>query len=258
VLRQEEKDAGVILLCSCTAVDDLVIEANVSGAHDIPEQQIATKVKSVEVINPQVAALHLVTPRSQRLRFLAGQSIRLTLNGISGIYPVASCPCDDRHIEVHVPEAAGNPISEAVFRDIKSNDLVDIEGPYGDFVLEERASNPVVFIAFGMGFAPIKSLIQHAMSLDLAERLDLHWIADRSGHYQNNLCRAWSDALDNFDYFPHNEAIAALELISGKYAELARFHVYASGNDGQLGPIRERLLALGLPPQQWHQEVIGS
>ena len=70
-------------------------------------------------------------------------------------------------------------------------------------MLEDASTRPVIFLAFGVGFAPIKSLIQHAMSLDLAETMDLHWLEDGTGHYQNNLCRAWADALDNFTYVPH-------------------------------------------------------
>lgn len=261
VLRQEERDAGVILLCSCTAVDDVVIEAHVAGARDIPEQQIAAKVKSIDAINTQIMALHLVTPRSQRLRFLAGQSIRLGLNSVTGIYPIASCPCDDRHIEVQISKIAGNPVSDAVFNSSKVNDHIEIEGPYGDFVLEESASNPVIFIAFGMGFAPIKSLIQHAMSLDMAERLDLHWIADQSGHYQNNLCRSWSDALDNFNYCPHDQdknADSALDTIVAAYSGLERYHVYVAGNHQQVSATRKRMLEGGLPPNQWHEGIVET
>ncbi|MEO8330983.1 MAG: 2Fe-2S iron-sulfur cluster-binding protein, partial [Gallionella sp.] len=100
VLSQTEKDSGVILLCSCAAVNDVVIEAGVAGAGDIQEQHLATKVKSVEVFNPRVAGLHLLAPRSQRLRFLAGQSVLLSVDGVSGQYPIASCPCEERHIEI--------------------------------------------------------------------------------------------------------------------------------------------------------------
>jgi CDP-4-dehydro-6-deoxyglucose reductase len=83
---------------------------------------------------------------------------------------------------------------------------VEVEGPFGEFVLDENSSRPVIFLAFGAGFAPIKSLVQHAMSLELAESMDLHWLADAAGHYQDNLCRAWADALDNFSYVPHAQA----------------------------------------------------
>ncbi|MDP2252929.1 MAG: 2Fe-2S iron-sulfur cluster-binding protein, partial [Thiobacillus sp.] len=191
VLKQTEKDAGMILLCAYAPVNDVVIEANVAGAHDIPVQQISARVKSVEVFNPQIAALHILAPRSQRLRYLGGQSIEVGVNGASGRYAIASCPCDDRHIEVQIPRRPGDAFAEALFTTLKANDTVELEGPFGDFVLDEDSPRPVIFLAFGAGFAPIKSLIQHAMSLELTESMDLHWLADEAGHYQDNLCRAW-------------------------------------------------------------------
>ena len=106
------KDAGMILLCSYAPVHDVVIEANVAGARDIPVQKLVAKVKSVEVFNPQMAALHILAPRSQRLRFLGGQSIQLGVDGVTGRYAIASCPCEDRHIEVQIPRLAGDAFAE--------------------------------------------------------------------------------------------------------------------------------------------------
>jgi CDP-4-dehydro-6-deoxyglucose reductase len=254
VLTQAEKDAGVILMCSCVAVNDVVIEAGVAGASDIQQQQLVAKVKSVEVFNPQVAALHLMAPRSQRLRFLAGQSVRLSTHGESGFYAIASCPCEERHIEIQIMRNANDAFSELLFGGLKANDSVELEGPYGKFVLEDASARPIIFIAFGVGFAPIKSLIQHAMSLDLAESMDLHWLSDGTGHYQNNLCRAWADALDNFTYVPHAQTTdveTALANIVTDYPDLHRFDVYAAGTAAQLQIARRLFVKQGLPEQQW-------
>jgi len=254
MLSQPEKDSGVILLCCSAAVNDVVIEASVAGASDIPEQQLTTKVKSVEIFNPQVASLHLLAPRSQRLRYLAGQSIRVTAQGVSGRYGIASCPCDERHIEVQILRSDEDAFSQSLFNDLKAHDSVELQGPYGAFVLEDASTRPLLFIAFGAGFAPIKSLIQHAMSLDLAESIDLHWLADAAGHYQHNLCRAWADALDNFRYAPH-AATADVEFtlanIASDYPELHRFDVYAAGTPTQLQIARRLFLEKGLPEQHW-------
>jgi len=261
VLRQDEKDAGIILLCSCAAVDDVVIEANVAGAHDIQEQHLEAKVKAVEVFNPDVAALHLLTPRSQRLRFLAGQSLHLSVNGVSGLYAIASCPCEDRHIEIQITRNADDAFSEYLFSNLKSNDLVDVQGPYGEFVLEDASTRPVIFVAFGAGFAPIKSLIQHSMSLDLAEAINLHWLADQSGHYQNNLCRSWADALDNFSYYPHEQSSSMETVVAdivSAYPELQLFDVYAAGTAEQLHIAKRLFLEKGLPEQQWRAGVIDE
>jgi len=254
VLSQAEKDTGVILMCSCTAVNDVVIEAGVAGAQDIQEQQLATRVKSVEVFNPQVAALHLQAPRSQRLHFLAGQSVRLSAQGVGGEYAIASCPCEERHIEIQILRKPDDAFSELLFDGLKVNDSVEVEGPYGEFVLEDASARPLIFVAFGVGFAPIKSLIQHAMSLDLAESIDLHWLADDAGHYQNNLCRSWADALDNFNYIPHEQTSdveTALATIVRDYPNLHRFDVYASGTPEQLQSAKRLFLKQGLPEQHW-------
>lgn len=254
VLTQAEKDTGVILLCSCVAVNDVVIEASVAGARDIEVQMLNAKVKSVEQFNTQIAALHLLAPRSQRLRFLAGQSVQLSAQGKSGRYAIASCPCEERHIEIQVLRDPEDEFAQLLFGNLKAQDSIEIEGPFGEFVLEDSSARPVIFLAFGAGFAPIKSLIQHCMSLDLAEVMDLHWLDDGSGHYQNNLCRAWADALDNFNYMAHAHAddiAATLLKIVTDYPDLQRFDVYAAGTAEQLQTARRLFLNHGLPEERW-------
>jgi len=261
VLKQAEKDAGVILLCAYAPVNDVVIESSVAGARDIPVQQLTAKVKSVEVFNPKMAALHILAPRSQRLRFLGGQSIQIKINGMSGSYSIASCPCEDRHIEVQIPRREGDGFAEAVFSELKANDTVEVEGPFGEFVLDEDSPRPVIFLAFGAGFSPIKSLIQHAMSLDLTESMDLHWLADDTGLFQDNLCRAWTDALDNFNYLPHlpaDDLDALLKSIVVDYPDMHRFDVYAVGTATQLERAYEHFVREGLHGARWFaSEVIA-
>jgi len=261
VLKQAEKDAGVILLCAYAPVNDVVIEANVAEARDIPVQQIIAKIKSVEVFNPQMAALHILAPRSQRLRYLGGQSVQVEVNGVSGRYAIASCPCEDRHIEVQIPRRPGDAFAEALFTTLKANDTVKVEGPFGEFVLDEDSKRPVIFLAFGAGFAPVKGLIQHAMSLELAESMDLHWLADAAGHYQDNLCRAWTDALDGFNYVPHaqsDDLDAVLEAIVLDYPDLDRFDVYAAGTAAQIELARAHFVRQGLPGARWFAGAIDG
>jgi len=261
VLKQAEKDSRVILLCAYAPVNDVVIEANVAGARDIPVQQLTAKVKSVEIFNPQMAALHIQAPRSQRLRFLGGQSIRLALDGVSGRYAIASCPCEDRHIEVQIPRRPSDAFAEVLFTRLKANDTVELEGPFGEVVLDEDSPRPVIFLAFGAGFAPIKSLIQHAMSLELAESMDLHWLADEAGHYQDNLCRAWADALDNFSYVPHAPSAdlnATLKSIAVDYPDLHRFDVYAAGTAAQLERAREHFVREGMHGSRWFANALSG
>jgi CDP-4-dehydro-6-deoxyglucose reductase len=203
VLTEADKRDGLILMCSNTAVTDLVIEAAVAGGvQDIPFQQIPATVKSVTALTPDMVLLHLQTPRTNRLRFLAGQSVDLMLGKfLKADLAIASCPCDDRNILFHVHRLPGNLFSDYVFNRLKNHEVVDIEGPHGEFILHEKSTRPLYFIAFDTGFAPIKSLIEHAMSLETAEAIHLYWIGSNEGSlYLPNIGRAWADALDNFHY----------------------------------------------------------
>lgn len=259
VMKQADKDAGMILMCSYAPVNDVVIEANIEGTFDIPVQQISAKVKSVEIFNPQMAALHLLTPRSQRLQYLGGQSIEVSIDGGRGRYAIASCPCEDRNIELQIPYRPGDVFAEAVFSALKAGDTVELEGPFGKVVLDENSKRPVIFLALGVGFAPIKSLVQHAMSLELAESIDLHWVAGETGHYQDNLCRTWADALDNFNYLPHpptDDLDTLLKNIVTDYPDLSRFDVYAAGTAAQLDLAHKHFAAGGVDEAHWFADVL--
>ena len=262
VLTAAEKNAGVVLMCCNTAAVDLVIEAREAhGALDIPLQNIAAKVKSVDLLADDMRLLRLQTPRSNRLRFLAGQSVALTLDGgATANFSVASCPCDDRNLEFHVARRPGDAFCDGVFTGLSGADTVRVEGPRGDFVLNETSARPLVFIAYGGGFAPVKSLIEHAMALDVAETLQLYWIADgKSGQYLNNLCRSWADALDNFRYIPltvdhdptQDAAMRdALARVLPAQAELAGHDVYVAGAESFANAAEYLLLDRGLPRAQ--------
>ena len=263
VLKESEKADGAFLLCSYTAVSDVVLEAGISGADDIPPQSIPTRVKALEVINERIAALHLTAPRSQRLHFLAGQRVTLTAADVSGEYYVASCPCEDRHIELHV-RRDNRAFARHAFEDLAKEDIVRVDGPHGRFVMQLDSRRPVIFVAWEDGFAPIKSLVQHAMSLETADSLHLYWAAGSAGgagvgHYQDNLCRAWADALDDFTYQALDSATgpaAVAEAILARHSDLNRVDVYAAGPHAFLQALQAGALARGLSPLGWHGEAI--
>jgi len=257
-LKDAEKANGEFLMCSYAPITDLVIEARVAGADDIPQQDIPAKVKAVEIINEQMAALRLLAPRSQRLRFLAGQLVTLSAEGSEGDYYVASCPCEDRHIELHIRRDS-RPFARKVFESLGRESPVRITGPHGHFVMKLDSRRAVIFVAWGEGFAPIKSLIQHAMSLEIAESMQLYWVADRLGHYQDNLCRAWADADDAFGYIPLSgdaEMSALVGEILTQHPDLSHSDLYVAGPGRFVQTLREGALAQGLSPLGWHAEIV--
>ncbi|MHB8534237.1 MAG: 2Fe-2S iron-sulfur cluster-binding protein [Sulfuricaulis sp.] len=256
VFSEAEKIQVCVLLCSHTAVSDLEIEVTeVGGARDIPSQHIATRVKKIEHLSDDMALLYLQTPRTKRLQFFAGQSVTLeTGNGAEAEYPVASCPCDDRNLHFHIRRAPGNRLSDFVFRKLKNGDIVEIDGPKGEFVLREDSTHSLIFLAHGTGFAPVKSLIENAMARDAAESMHLYWVAGEEGHYLNNLCRSWTDALDNFQYSPAVADAAgsaeALRQVVKDHPDLAGFDVYVAGPETFVQAAKKMLLENKFPEDQ--------
>jgi CDP-4-dehydro-6-deoxyglucose reductase len=262
VLSEAEKQQGYTLLCSNTAVGDLVIEALESTLPaDIPPQQILARVKAVQALGDDLMLLHLQTPRTNRLRFLAGQNLTLTAGGASAQLPIASCPCDDRNLQFHIVRDAQDSFVHKVFGSLKSGDAVTLFGPWGDFVLRADSPRSIVFIAFDTGFAPIKSLLEHAMALELSERLYLYWFATPStGHYLANLCRSWADALDNFTYMPiaavNADARDLVRSIGADHADLNAFDIYLAGPEAFVAAASMELVERGFPRAQLAAAIV--
>jgi CDP-4-dehydro-6-deoxyglucose reductase len=257
VISESEQAIGYILMCANTAVTDVVLEADVAGsARDIPYQEIAVTVKRIDCPADDVMILSLKTPRTKRLRFLAGQRLNVEMEGLSAEVPIASCPCDDRNIQLHLPRLPDNPFSDHAFTALRPADVITIKGPYGEFTLREDSPRSVVFIACDTGFGPVKSLIEHAMALDEAETLYLFWMTSPGAKaYEENLCRSWDDALDNFRY-THLQMTGELpdeDLLHGIVADLGTlgaYDVYVAGPHRVVDRITQYLVVDGLPRKQ--------
>lgn len=252
VLSEAEKNMNYVLMCSCTAVSDIVIEAlEASGEHDIPTQEITTKVKSINKPTDNMLVMHLQTPRVQRLRFLAGQSITLSLSDKSSAdYSIASCPCDDRNLLFHIPCDTNTPFTQTLLNSTKKGDEITLVGPHGNFLFNEESKRPQFYLAYGAGFAPIKSLIEHAMALEIPATMDLFWAVDKKEDlYTHNLCRSWDDALEDFNYHPIIQE-DAIEHLLAQQNKLEDVDVYIAGPQTSVGKAGESLLAAGLPNEQ--------
>ena len=248
---ESEKNQNYFLCCSNTAITEVEIEADEAGsAKDIPIQKITAKVKKVENLSDEVLVLNLKTPRTNRLRFLAGQNVILSRADLPPLeIPIASCPCDDMNIQFHIPYDDTNHFINYVSTELKNSDAINIEGPTGSFILNENSNNAVIFIAFDTGFAPIKSLIEHAVTLEHAEFIHLYWLHSDEKPYMHNQCRAWEDALDDFKYqhqqcdIPDDQQLTEklLPLIN-EYADFSNIDIYICGEEKMVKETQKILL----------------
>lgn len=250
VVSEREKAMGYLLTCSHTAITDLVIEAaEALSVEDLPQQAIRASLRKIERLSPDLVALNVQTPRTETLRFMAGQRALLRLeDGAARALPIASCPCNGRHLWFFVRRGE-EAFSQAVFDRLRPGQLVHVSGPSGDFVLCEDAPEPAVFIAFGDGIAPIKSLIEHAVSIDRIESFHLYWDSTHpEGHHQAHWGRALKDALDNFSFTPlvSGRVEDVITVIRADLADLTTLRFYLAGPAELVQPAQTALLNLGI------------
>ncbi len=271
VFSESEKAQGYILTCSNRAITDITLETEEAvSADDIPLQSITAKVKKLQKINDHAIIMTLRPPRSQRLRFLAGQHIELIIPAGTGgsetvlqaEYSIASCPCEPSTLEFHIPVNDQSNFGQAIIKHVKNNDTLKLKGPYGSFVLDEDSPNSLIFVAWDTGFAPIKGLIEHAMSLDNADTIHLYWMTRKvEEHYLENLCRSWNDALDNFTYTPivlepKTDVVAEslIKHLHNEHRHLHNFDLYISAPGHLNHLLKPLLLANGVKTENLHFE----
>ena len=206
-IADAEKRAGYALLCSVAPRGDLVVESTeASGAGDLPWQRVRARVTRVEPASDEHAVVHLKVRRARVLRYLAGQraTVQFEQSG-SGPPPretwLASCPCDAVNLRIHVRRDPGDPFAAFVFGALGRGAGAVVEGPAGHFVLDDASTRALLFIAWDTGFAPVESLIEHTINLELDAPVRLvRVVRGRGVPYRHNYCRAWADALDDFRY----------------------------------------------------------
>ena len=263
VIPEAEKINKTVLLCSVAANSDLVIEANEAvQAKDIPLQHIGVKVAKIERPNSSNLILHLRTPRSSTLRFLAGQYIQIASSKLESSYHyVASCPCNGMIIQLHL-RSDNLSANDAAYQSLKVGDALEVSGPYGEFTLDEASRRPIVMVAQDIGFAPMKSVIEHAIALDLPQSMYLFWFAEYGQeHYYANYCRSWEDALDCFIYRPfhldkldngENNYVSAANFVLERTPIESEVDVYLAGPDPMLEILKNAFHSKGTPEPRIH------
>ena len=204
-LPEDERAAGMALFCCAVPGNDLVIEAReIAGSSEYPVRKMPTRVASVEKVAPDVAVVTLQLPANEALAYRAGQYIEFLLkDGKRRSYSMASAPSLEGPVTLHIRYMAGGLFTEHVFNTMKERDILRFEGPHGTFFLREESDKPIVLLASGTGFAPIKALVEHLIHLKSTRPVSLYWGGRRPlDLYMNALCEEWAATLPGLRYVP--------------------------------------------------------
>jgi CDP-4-dehydro-6-deoxyglucose reductase len=170
---------------------------------DIAVKKLPCRVQRLERAADDVMIVYLKLPAHERLQFLAGMYIDFLLkDGSRRSFSMANPPHDDELLQIHVRQVAGGTFTDHVFNTLKERDILRFEGPLGSFFLHE-SEKPIVFVASGTGFAPIKSIIESAFKQGIERPMTLYWGARRPKDlYLDELPRRWAAERPGFTYVP--------------------------------------------------------
>ncbi|MCX7693217.1 MAG: CDP-6-deoxy-delta-3,4-glucoseen reductase [Tepidimonas taiwanensis] len=274
-LSPAEEEAGYILTCCATPQTDLVIESReVVAAGQFPIKKMPCRVSSIDRPAPDVAVLKLQLPANDRLQYHAGQYIEFILrDGARRSYSMANAPHTQEAqpgIELHIRHMPGGKFTDHVFGAMKEKEILRIEGPFGSFFLREDSDKPIILLASGTGFAPIKAIVQQMRAQNITRPTWLYW-GGRRPHdlYQDGWVREAAAALPNLTYVPVVSDALPEDGWSGRtgfvhqavladHPDLSGFEVYACGAPIVVESARRDYAAAGLPPEAFYADAFTS
>ena len=204
-LSEDDNNNGLALFCQARAKTNLTVEVKEIGeSEELQVKTLPTKVMKKEMLSHDVVRLFLKLPETERLQFRAGQYIDILLpDGRKRSFSLANAPHDDALIELHVRHVEGGDFTGYVVDKLHEKDLLRIEGPHGNFFLREEAGRPIIFMAGGTGFAPVKGIVEHALAEGLTQPMYLYWgVRAQKDLYLDELPLKWAKHIPNFHFVP--------------------------------------------------------
>jgi CDP-4-dehydro-6-deoxyglucose reductase, E3 len=268
-LTASEEQEGSILLCQARPESDLAVEARlIASVSDVEIKTLPCRIAALRPLAADVMQLQLRLPAVEPLRFKAGQYLDVLLpGGRRRSFSIASPPHDAALIELHVRRVSGGGFTERLFAaggadpPLGVGSLLRIEGPVGQFTYREGAG-PVLLLAGGTGFAPLKSMLRHALERGDTRRMHLYWGARSAADlYEAQLLREWSGRYPQFSFTPvlseappgegggYRQGFVHQALLAD-YPELSGFEVYAAGPPAMIEAIRASFPRHGLSTER--------
>jgi CDP-4-dehydro-6-deoxyglucose reductase, E3 len=276
-LSEVEKKAGMALFCRAVPLTELVIECREVGAiKDIKVKTLPCRVHKLERVASDVMIISLKLPTNERLQFLPGQYIDILMkNGKRRSFSLANAPHDDELLQLHVRNYRGGTFAEHVFTQMKERDILRFEGPFGTFFLREDSDKPIIFVASGTGFAPVKSILEHVFHVRNSSanerQMVLYWgNRTKADLYLANLAGSWQQEHDNFTFIPVlSEALPSdnwngrtglvHQAVMQDFDGLAGYQVYACGAPGMVEAAHRDFTRLrGLPEEEFFSDAFTA
>lgn len=272
-LSEEEEANQFVLTCCATPQSDIVLESRqVTQVGALPIKKMPTRVSSLVKKSPDVVLMHLQLPANDTFAFRAGQYIEFILrDGSRRSYSMANAPHNGASVELHIRHMPGGRFTDLVFGSMKEKDILRMEGPFGSFYLREDSDKPMVFLASGTGFAPLKALLEHMQHLGIERPTTLYWGGRRPADlYLQDWITAQLALMPHLTFIPVVSDALPEDQWSGRtgyvhqavlddFADLSGYQVYACGAPIVVDTARQTFCANAhLPEDEFFADAFTS
>lgn len=268
-LSKADQDQGFVLFCQAVADSDLVIEVKeIGAAKDIVAKTLPCRVQKMERKAPDVMRLLLKLPVNERLQFLAGQYIDILLpSGKRRSFSLANAPHNDAFLELHIRHIDGGEFTTQVFNDMQEKALLRFEGPLGMFSFNEDSNKPVILLAGGTGFAPVKAILEHIFAEGIERPVHFYWGArNKAGLYMDDWVQNYVYTQTGFKYTPVLSNAEAEDQWKGRTGfvhaaviqdlkDLSGYEVYACGPPAMIDAARQDFVVAGLDEEDFFADA---
>jgi CDP-4-dehydro-6-deoxyglucose reductase, E3 len=268
-MTEAELAAGNTLLCCARPLEDIIVECReVGGLTGIKPRILPARVAKKEQISHDVVALHLQLPASEHLQFLAGQYLEFILkDGKRRAFSIANAPHDAEFIELHIRVIPGGVFSAYVTNELQEKAILRLEAPFGNFFLREDSKNPIIFVAGGTGFAPVKGIIEHMLHNNIKRKIILYRGARVAEDlYMNDLCEKWAEFTPHLTYIPVLSEPVASDNWQGRTGlvhqavlddikDLSGYQAYVCGAPGMCEVAHNTFVAQGLLADEFFSDA---
>ncbi len=270
-LSREEAEAGFILTCCATAHSDIVIESRqVTDESAFPVKKMPTRVASLAKASHDVMVVRLQLPAADVFKYHAGQYVEFLLrDGDKRAYSMGNAPhtqLENPGVELHIRHMPGGKFTDHVFGAMKEKEILRIEGPFGSFYLREDSEKPMVLLASGTGFAPIKAIIEHLQFKGITRPAVLYWGGRRPADlYMNDWVKTKVAEMPNLSYVPVISDALPEDAWTGRtgfvhnavlqdLADLSGHQVYACGAPIVVDSAKAAYATAGLPEDEFYAD----
>ncbi|WP_295957119.1 CDP-6-deoxy-delta-3,4-glucoseen reductase [Rhodoferax sp.] len=272
-LSEEEEAAGLVLTCCAMPLTDVVLESRqVTDESAFPVKKMPSRVTTLEKVSGDVMVLKLQLPANDTLRYHPGQYIEFILrDGARRSYSMANAPHTGPAVELHIRHMPGGKFTDHVFGTMKEKEIQRIEGPYGSFYLREDSDKPIVLLASGTGFAPIKAILEHMHHKAITRPATLYWGGRRPGDlYLSDWVQAQLAVMPHLRFVPVISNALPEDGWTGRTGfvhqavlqdlpDLSGYEVYACGAPIVVDSAQAAYIAqAGLPPEAFFADAFTS